>query len=85
MLINTSFNVRGEPIVCTPEDAYRCFMATNMDALVIERTVLLKAEQPLTRDFDPSDYATAFQADRSLLNTEQLAEEEILSLTNRAG
>ena len=37
MLINTSFNVRGEPIVCTPEDAYRCFMATNMDVLVLER------------------------------------------------
>ncbi len=33
MLINTSFNVRGEPIVCTPEDAYRCFMATDMDVL----------------------------------------------------
>ena len=40
VLINTSFNVRGEPIVCTPEDAYRCFMATNMDALVLERFVL---------------------------------------------
>ena len=63
VMINTSFNVRGEPIVCTPEDAYRCFMATNMDALVIERTVLLKSEQPISRDFDPDDYATAFQAD----------------------
>jgi carbamoyltransferase len=63
VLVNTSFNVRGEPIVCTPEDAYRCFMATNMDALVIERTVLLKSEQPISRDFDPGDYATAFQAD----------------------
>jgi carbamoyltransferase len=63
VMINTSFNVRGEPIVCTPEDAYRCFMATNMDALVIERTVLLKSEQPISRDFDPGDYATAFQAD----------------------
>ena len=37
VIINTSFNVRGEPIVCTPEDAYRCFMATNMDVLVLER------------------------------------------------
>jgi carbamoyltransferase len=46
LLINTSFNVRGEPIVCTPEDAYRCFMATDMDVLVLERFVLLKAEQP---------------------------------------
>ena len=63
VMINTSFNVRGEPIVCTPEEAYRCFMATNMDALVIERTVLLKSEQPASREFDPGDYATAFQAD----------------------
>ena len=46
VLINTSFNVRGEPIVCTPQDAYRCFMATDMDVLVIEDFVLLKAEQP---------------------------------------
>ena len=38
MLINTSFNVRGEPIVCTPEDAYRCFLATDMDALVLEHS-----------------------------------------------
>ena len=36
VLVNTSFNVRGEPIVCTPQDAYRCFMATDMDALVLE-------------------------------------------------
>jgi carbamoyltransferase len=46
VLINTSFNVRGEPIVCTPEQAYRCFLATNMDALVLEDCVLLKDEQP---------------------------------------
>ena len=46
MLINTSFNVRGEPIVCQPEQAYRCFMATNMDVLVLEGFVLLKSEQP---------------------------------------
>ena len=45
-MINTSFNVRGEPIVCRPEDAYRCFMATNMDVLVLEKFVLLKEEQP---------------------------------------
>jgi carbamoyltransferase len=45
VLINTSFNVRGEPIVATPEDAYRCFMATEMDALVLEEVVLLKSEQ----------------------------------------
>lgn len=46
MLVNTSFNVRGEPIVCTPEDAYRCFMRTGMDALVLENQLLLKEEQP---------------------------------------
>ncbi|MBI5386680.1 MAG: carbamoyltransferase [Verrucomicrobia bacterium] len=42
MIVNTSFNVRGEPIVCTPQDAYRCFLATGMDALVLEDFVLLK-------------------------------------------
>lgn len=46
VIINTSFNVRGEPIVCTPEDAYRCFMQTEMDILVIENYVLIKTEQP---------------------------------------
>lgn len=46
VLINTSFNVRSEPIVCTPDDAYRCFMATDMDVLVLGRHVLLKAQQP---------------------------------------
>ncbi|MBL8824705.1 MAG: carbamoyltransferase [Planctomycetia bacterium] len=45
ILINTSFNVRGEPIVCTPEDAYRCFLATEMDVLVLERAVLRREEQ----------------------------------------
>jgi carbamoyltransferase len=45
VIVNTSFNVRGEPIVCTPEDAYRCFMRTEMDALVLENCVLLKSEQ----------------------------------------
>jgi carbamoyltransferase len=42
VLVNTSFNVRGEPIVCTPEDAYRCFLATDMDALVLEDVVIAK-------------------------------------------
>ena len=46
VLINTSFNVRGEPIVCTPEDAYRCFMRTEMDCLVIENLLFLKENQP---------------------------------------
>jgi carbamoyltransferase len=44
VLVNTSFNVRGEPIVCTPEDAYRCFLATEMDALVLGSFVILKSE-----------------------------------------
>jgi carbamoyltransferase len=46
ILINTSFNVRGEPIVCTPMDAYRCFMRTEMDYLVLENKVLAKKDQP---------------------------------------
>jgi carbamoyltransferase len=50
VLINTSFNVRGEPIVCTPEDAYLCFMRTQMDVLVLGNNVLLKEEQPELRE-----------------------------------
>jgi carbamoyltransferase len=46
VLVNTSFNVRGEPIVCTPEDAYRCFMRTHMDYLVVGPFILAKEEQP---------------------------------------
>ena len=46
ILINTSFNVRGEPIVCTPQDAYRCFMRTEMDVLVLENHILYKNNQP---------------------------------------
>lgn len=46
VVVNTSFNVRGEPIVGSPEDAYRCFMRTGMDALVLENAILLKEEQP---------------------------------------
>ena len=46
VIVNTSFNVRGEPIVCTPEDAYRCFMRTDMDILILENFMLLKEEQP---------------------------------------
>ena len=45
VIINTSFNVRGEPIVCTPEDAYLCFMRTNMDYLIMENVLLDKKEQ----------------------------------------
>lgn len=53
VIINTSFNVRGEPIVCTPEDAYRCFMRTNMDYLIMGNFLLEKKEQkPLDKDID---------------------------------
>lgn len=45
VLVNTSFNVRGEPIVCTPEDAFRCFMATEMETLVVGNCFLEKADQ----------------------------------------
>jgi len=63
VMINTSFNVRGEPIVCSPEHAYRCFMATNMDALVLEDFVLRKEEQPNARDNTLKDYLAQFQLD----------------------
>ncbi len=48
LIVNTSFNVRGEPIVCTPQDAYRCFMRTEMDVLVLQNQVLFKSAQPKT-------------------------------------
>ena len=61
VLVNTSFNVRGEPIVCTPEDAYRCFMRTEMDVLVLENCVLYKTDQkPLEKD---SDWKKEFELD----------------------
>jgi len=63
VMINTSFNVRGEPIVCSPEEAYRCFMATNMDVLVLEKFVLLKEEQSNTNEFSTDDYLTRFKPD----------------------
>jgi carbamoyltransferase len=50
VVINTSFNVRGEPIVCTPRDAYLCFMRTNMDYLVLGHHLLDKKDQPPLRD-----------------------------------
>ena len=50
VLVNTSFNVRGEPIVCTPQDAYRCFMRTDIDLLVIEDRLLWKTEQPAWKE-----------------------------------
>ena len=52
IIINTSFNVRGEPIVCTPEDGYRCFMGTEMDYLVMGDFLFKKEEQPQYADRD---------------------------------
>jgi carbamoyltransferase len=63
VLINTSFNVRGEPIVCSPQDAYRCFMGTDMDVVVLERSVLLKTEQPASAAIDRQRYVGAFHPD----------------------
>ena len=51
-IINTSFNVRGEPIVCTPQDAYRCFMRTEIDILVLQNQILFKKEQPKVQKDD---------------------------------
>ncbi len=63
VVINTSFNVRGEPIVCSPEHAYRCFLATNMDVLVMENIVLLKQEQPNATRHEIDEYLATFQLD----------------------
>jgi carbamoyltransferase len=63
MVINTSFNVRGEPIVCTPEESYNCFMATNMDVLVVGSFLLKKAEQPDTTDIPQEEYLARFALD----------------------
>jgi len=63
VVINTSFNVRGEPIVNTPEDAFRCFMYTNMDVLVLENFVLLKQEQPNAKEIDVDAYLAEFALD----------------------
>ena len=62
VLINTSFNVRGEPIVCTPENAYHCFMGTDMDVLVLENHLLLKTDQP-TSSVDRESYLSRFELD----------------------
>jgi carbamoyltransferase len=63
VMINTSFNVRGEPIVCRPEDAYRCFLATNMDVLVMERFLLLKDEQTGARQYSSDAHLARFALD----------------------
>ena len=63
VIINTSFNIRGEPIVCTPEDAYHCFMATNMDVLVMENQMLYKHQQPQAKQHEVDKYKAKFQPD----------------------
>jgi len=63
VLINTSFNVRGEPIVCTPHDAFRCFMGTDIDALILGRQILLKEEQPNGKAESRDQYLAQFKLD----------------------
>lgn len=63
VLINTSFNVRGEPIVCTPRDAYRCFQGTNMDVLVVGRKILLRENQPELDEKAKESYLEQFKLD----------------------
>lgn len=60
LIINTSFNIRGEPIVCSPADAYRCFVGTDMDILIIENFILVKEEQPFVAE---TDYRDQFKLD----------------------
>jgi carbamoyltransferase len=60
VLVNTSFNVRGEPIVCTPEDAFRCFMGTGIDCLAIGNCLLRKEDQNGSLQ---GDYASTFAPD----------------------
>jgi len=61
VLVNTSFNVRGEPIVCSPADAYRCFMRTEIDMLVLENCLLEKADQPPLQN--DTDWRAEFELD----------------------
>jgi carbamoyltransferase len=62
-LINTSFNVRGEPMVCSAEDAYRCFMATGIDVLVLGHHVFLKEQQPEKNPLAQQEFAAAYALD----------------------
>ena len=64
VLVNTSFNIRGEPIVCTPEEACRCFLATDMDALVLENHLLVKPEMPVAlTERKRARYRASFEPD----------------------
>jgi len=63
VIINTSFNIRGEPIVCTPQDAYRCFRASGMDALVLENCLLRRSEQPALSAAERQQYLSSLKLD----------------------
>ena len=63
VMINTSFNIRGEPIVCTPGDAFRCLQATDMDVLVVENFVMRKAAQKPLTEAEKAKYVASFQLD----------------------
>jgi carbamoyltransferase len=63
VIVNTSFNIRGEPIVCTPQDAYRCFVSTDMDILVLENFILFKEEQPKSTLVAKEEYLASFDLD----------------------
>ncbi len=88
VIVNTSFNVRGEPIICTPFDAYRCFMRTEMNVLALGNYVLLKEEQPAwpegkgegleSEDATPAEKAA--EADSLLRDLERIFEREFLPL-----
>lgn len=71
VIVNTSFNVRGEPIICTPYDAYRCFMRTEMDVLALESFILLKKDQPVWPEpkghVEESDEYSSVEVDSPLL------------------
>ncbi len=63
VIINTSFNIRGEPIVCTPQDAYRCFMASEMDILVLENCLLRRLDQTKQQPEEKKKYIESFELD----------------------
>jgi carbamoyltransferase len=64
VIVNTSFNVRGEPIVCTPEEAYRCFLATGLDVLVLEDFVLEKEQmKEVVTESKREQHLAQFEAD----------------------
>jgi carbamoyltransferase len=63
VIVNTSFNVRGEPIVCTPDEAFRCFMSTHLDVLVLGDYLLVKEAQPGRLRRDAAEYVAQYEPD----------------------